>query len=200
MWKIVDTWHVTGLRGTGSHDHEVRDVFVPAHRACQLIDEPVSPGPLYTLPYVTIATILMASVALGIARHALDALEALASAKAPARSQTPLREHTYAQAQIGEAEGLLRAGQAFVYRTLEEAWDTAREGRRLTWSQHGLLRLASAISGRDRLRRHPRDKRIDTRIHLTARIVSVRERLAESEPQFLQRHTGGEALLDHELT
>lgn len=140
--EIVDTWHVTGLRGTGSHDYEVRDLFVPAHRACGLVDEPVHPGQLYALPYITIATVLMASVALGIARHALDALEDLASAKVPARFQTPLREHAYAQSQIGEAEGLLRGGRAFLFQTLEEAWDTVQEGRRLTWAQHGLLRLA----------------------------------------------------------
>jgi alkylation response protein AidB-like acyl-CoA dehydrogenase len=115
---------------------------VPAHYACGLVDEPVHPSPLYALPYITIATVLMAGVALGIARHALDALEELTAAKVPTRSQTPLREHAHAQAQIGEAEGLLRAGRAFVYQTLEEAWATARDGHRLTWAQHGLLRLA----------------------------------------------------------
>jgi len=139
---IIDTWDVAGLRGTGSHDYQVQDLFVPAHRACGLVDEPVNPIPLYGLPYVTIATVLMASVAMGIARHALDVLEHLASTKVPSRLQTPLREHAYAQSKIGEAEGLLRAGRAFVYQTLEEAWDTVREGRRLTWAQHGLLRLA----------------------------------------------------------
>jgi alkylation response protein AidB-like acyl-CoA dehydrogenase len=30
--KILDTWHTTGLRGTGSHDWEVSDVFVPEER------------------------------------------------------------------------------------------------------------------------------------------------------------------------
>jgi alkylation response protein AidB-like acyl-CoA dehydrogenase len=70
--EIIDTWDVAGLRGTGSHDYQVQDLFVPAHRGCGLVDEPINPGPLYALPYVTIATVLMASVAMGIARHALD--------------------------------------------------------------------------------------------------------------------------------
>ena len=49
------------------------------------------------------------------------ALEELAAVKTPARAQTVLREDPVARSHIGEAEGLLRAGQAFVYRTLEEA-------------------------------------------------------------------------------
>jgi indole-3-acetate monooxygenase len=140
--EIVDTWQVGGLRGTGSHDYQVRDLFVPAHRACWFTGKPVQPGPLYALPYITLSTALMAGVALGIARHALDALEALAAVKTPARSQAVLRESPLAQAQIGEAEGLLRAGQAFVYRTLEAAWDAVQRAGRLGREQHGLLRLA----------------------------------------------------------
>jgi alkylation response protein AidB-like acyl-CoA dehydrogenase len=140
--EIIDTWHVAGLRGTGSHDYQVHQVFVPADRACRLVDEALQPGPLYKLPYISTATVLMACVALGIARHALDVLEKLTATKVPSRSQNPLREHAHAQAQIGEAEGLVRAGRAFVYQVLDEAWETVREQRRLSWTQHGLLRLA----------------------------------------------------------
>jgi indole-3-acetate monooxygenase len=140
--EILDTWHVGGLRGTGSHDFQVQDLFVPVHRACSFAEEPVQPGPLYTLPLVTAAAALMASVALGIARHALDALEELAAVKTPARSQTVLREDPVARAQIGAAEGLLRAGRAFMYETIEQAWATALNGGRLSWKQRGLVRLA----------------------------------------------------------
>lgn len=140
--ELVDTWHVAGLRGTGSHDYRVHDRIVPARRACELAAAPVEPGALYGLPYLTVTTALMAGVALGIARHALDALEELAVVKTPARARTVLRESPQAQAQIGEAEGLLRAGRAFVYETLEEAWDTVARGRRLGRQQHGLLWLA----------------------------------------------------------
>jgi alkylation response protein AidB-like acyl-CoA dehydrogenase len=141
--EVIDTWHVTGLRGTGSNDYQVDDRFVPAHRACRMAGAPVHPNPLYTLPYIPIATAIMAGVPLGIARHALDALKDLAATKTPTAGQAPLREMPAIQAQIGEAEGLLRAGRAFVYETVAEVWHGVSGGQPITWEQLGLLRLCA---------------------------------------------------------
>src|SRR5262249_3021377 len=133
--EVIDTWHVAGLRGTGSHDYRVADVFVPAHRACWFSQEPVQPGPPYALPAVALFAALIACVPLGIARHALDGFKELAGVKKPTRSETLLRDKAVAQAQLGEAEGLLRAGRAFLYATVQEAWEAALRGRRLDWEQ-----------------------------------------------------------------
>jgi alkylation response protein AidB-like acyl-CoA dehydrogenase len=142
--EVADTWHVAGMRGTGSHDYAVNDVLVPAHRAVWFTDEPAQPGPLYTLPGLALFVALMATVPLGIARHALDALRELALVKTPSGADTPLRDNPHAQARIGEAEGLLRAGRAFLYETVEEVWDAASHGRRISWEQRGLLWLAAS--------------------------------------------------------
>src|SRR5262245_5305098 len=49
--RILDTWHVAGLRGTGSHDMTVEDVFVPAERSVSIVDDrPRAQGPLYAFP------------------------------------------------------------------------------------------------------------------------------------------------------
>ena len=58
-YEIVDTWHVSGLKGTGSHDIAVKDAFVPAHRMLRYADNfrGIAPGlaintaPLYRLPW-----------------------------------------------------------------------------------------------------------------------------------------------------
>jgi alkylation response protein AidB-like acyl-CoA dehydrogenase len=142
--EISDTWHVAGMRGTGSHDYTATDLFVPTRRAVWFSEEPVQPGPLYTLPTVALFVALMAGVPLGIARHALDTLRELAGVKTPSGADAPLRDNPHVQARIGEAEGLVRAGRAFLYESLERTWEAALRGQRLDWEQRGLLWLAAS--------------------------------------------------------
>ena len=47
---VLDTWHVAGLRGTGSHDYTVSELFVPERRTCWWSQEPVHPGPCTRCP------------------------------------------------------------------------------------------------------------------------------------------------------
>jgi alkylation response protein AidB-like acyl-CoA dehydrogenase len=48
--KIIDTWTAGGLRGTGSHDMVVSDVFVPSSYASGFTDPYVLPEPRYRIP------------------------------------------------------------------------------------------------------------------------------------------------------
>jgi indole-3-acetate monooxygenase len=140
---VLDTWYTIGLRGTGSHDFEVSDVFVPASRSLWFSDPPVEHGPLYSLPAIALFATFIASVALGIARHALEVFKNLARVKIPTGSQELLRAGAVAQSKLGEAEGLLRAGRAFLFESLEAAWEVAQRGERLSWMQRGLLWLSA---------------------------------------------------------
>jgi alkylation response protein AidB-like acyl-CoA dehydrogenase len=140
---VVDTWHVGGLRGTGSHDFEVKDVFVPASRTVSFADPPVEPGPLYSLPSIAMFATMIASVPLGIARHAIEAFKQLGGVKKPMFSQALLRDGAVAQSHLGEAEAFLRAGRAFLFESLGSAWQIAQRGERLTWHDRGLLWLSA---------------------------------------------------------
>ena len=82
--EILDTWHTTGLRGTGSNDVVVRDVFVEEARSFSFQDPNLvkRPGPLYAFPFMFMAK--GSAPALGIARRAIDALIESAATK-PAR-------------------------------------------------------------------------------------------------------------------
>ena len=67
--EIHDTWETTGLRGTGSHDFEVRDLRVPVGQTASLaIDRPLHDGPLYAFPAFGLLALGIAGVAMGIAR------------------------------------------------------------------------------------------------------------------------------------
>jgi alkylation response protein AidB-like acyl-CoA dehydrogenase len=69
--QMLDTWHATGLRGTGSHDAEVRGAFVPTEEVADFARGP-RPGlpPIFGIPENAIAPLLAAGVALGAARGA----------------------------------------------------------------------------------------------------------------------------------
>jgi alkylation response protein AidB-like acyl-CoA dehydrogenase len=142
--EIIDTWDSIGLRGTGSHDYAVDDIFVPAARSLSFREPPVESGPLYAMPTIALFGTVLAAVSLGIARHAIDILVDLAQARATSRSRGgSLREDATVQTNVGHAEALLGAGRAFLFEALQEAWQAVRDGRELSPAQRGKLWLAS---------------------------------------------------------
>ena len=143
--EVIDTWDVGGLRGTGSHDYRVADLFVPAsHAVSGAGDDPRLAGPLYALPRHTVFGITIAAVPLGIARAALDGLGELSAAKTPRIGSAPLRERPVVQAAFGRAEAQLRAARSFLLEACEDAWGAASAGVPLTLEQRVAVRLACA--------------------------------------------------------
>lgn len=121
--RIIDTWDVIGLRGTGSHDFAVHDVFVPASHTSSLADVPHENGPLY-MPRLFLTWVWTATVAnaLGIARGAMNAFVEMASAKASTSSPTLLRDRPLVQVRTAEAEAILSAARNYVRGTVAETW------------------------------------------------------------------------------
>ena len=143
--EIADTWHVSGLRATGSHDIAMNDVLVPAGRAASLFtDVPVATGPLYAFPVFGLLATAIAGVTLGIARGALDDLSAL-GAKVPGAGGRSLAERPTVQADFGRAEGALRAARAQLFAAIDAAWAAAAAaaGSRLGDAERLGLRLAA---------------------------------------------------------
>ena len=82
--SINDIWHVSGLRGTGSHGFIADDVFVPAGYAIPVVPEKHRMhGPLYQFSATGLFAPAFASVALGLAHASLAALIDFASGKVP---------------------------------------------------------------------------------------------------------------------
>jgi alkylation response protein AidB-like acyl-CoA dehydrogenase len=142
--EVLDTWHVSGLRGTGSNDIAVEDLSVPAGRAASIITEsPREPGPLYVFPPFGLLALTIAGTALGIGRAAIDDLLELAGAKTPTLSTRTLAERPVTQTRIAQAEAGLLAARAFLYDAVGIAWEAARSGGAISLEQRAGLRLAA---------------------------------------------------------
>jgi alkylation response protein AidB-like acyl-CoA dehydrogenase len=120
---IVDTWRVMGMRGTGSQDFTVDDVFVPARRSCLSEAPPHETGALYNPRawYVHLWTPSAAN-ALGIARGAIDSLAEIAMTEATTMSASLLRDRPMVQTRIAEAEAIVNAARAFVFDAVGRLW------------------------------------------------------------------------------
>jgi alkylation response protein AidB-like acyl-CoA dehydrogenase len=141
---VIDTWSVSGLRATGSHDIAVDGLEVPAARAASLItDPPREPGPLYAFPPFGLLAAAIAAVALGTARGALDELGELAGAKTPTLSTRKLAERAATQSGVARAEASVRSARALLFEATAECWDAAQRGGEISVEQRASMRLAS---------------------------------------------------------
>lgn len=146
---IHDTWDVTGLRGTGSHDTEVTSLRVPVgHSASLSTDKPRHDGPLYAFPPFGLLALGIAGVAIGIAHGAIAELIELAAAKKPGGSKRSLAERPAVQAAVAKAEALAGSARAFVAEAIDEAEAAAADEGQLGVKHRAKLRLAATHATR----------------------------------------------------
>ena len=121
---IHDNWHVMGLRGTGSCDFSVKDLFVPAGFAFDVsLTEPLRGGAMYRLGRPGFVTNEHSAFALGVARRALtEVLEVGQSKTRGYISINPLARRPAFQRMLSESDLRLRAVRALNVEVLEEAW------------------------------------------------------------------------------
>src|SRR5881397_4024990 len=102
------------MRGTGSHDFAVRDLFVPTAYTLNMADDtPLHRGPLYRLPVVFTLCSSLGPLALGIARGAIDCFVELMAEKVDRFTGTALRERLTVQERVAKADAALRSARAF---------------------------------------------------------------------------------------
>jgi alkylation response protein AidB-like acyl-CoA dehydrogenase len=147
--EILDTWDVSGLRGTGSNDVTVKDLFVPDERTLHLVGgAPRVEGTLYRFPLFGLLALGVASVALGIARGAIDDLTALATEKTPSGSRRRLADRGHAQMEVAKATAELAAAEAFISNDVGLIYWDASEGEDPDLHDRTRLRLASTHATR----------------------------------------------------
>jgi alkylation response protein AidB-like acyl-CoA dehydrogenase len=141
--EIVDTWTTGGLRGTGSHDVVVRDLFVPDRQASYFTDPFVLPGSQYRIPSTSRVIPGLAAMALGVARNAIEALVDLAVDKRNERTSQSLRDDRGAQTRLSQAEALVGSARLFLFDTINRLWNEVLAGREAPMPARAEVRLAS---------------------------------------------------------
>jgi alkylation response protein AidB-like acyl-CoA dehydrogenase len=146
--EIVDTWTVSGLCGTGSHDFTVDGVFVPDDRTFSIFEDEPLEGPLGQIPELTLSSLMVASVAIGIAEGALEEVTTLATGKVPMFADATLAANPLFRHDLGEAHARLRAAIRLVEGDLGWAWEIAREDAAFTPEVLARLRTAAVWATR----------------------------------------------------
>ncbi len=118
--EVVDNWHTTGMRGTGSCDYSVKDLFVPVRFLCNIRPPARRSGVLWRrstnfLPKV-------AGVPLGMARAAIDYAVDAVKNRVEFPSGRPLRNSGRLQSVIADSEMMLGAARSYVFIAMEREW------------------------------------------------------------------------------
>jgi indole-3-acetate monooxygenase len=142
--QIHDTWHTTGLAGSGSNDYSVQDVVVPRALSFHPFRAGARLEPLYRYQGFFIAN--MPSVALGCARRMINDFRELAERKIAPPALTPLKNEYRAQVALAEATTRLGAARAYQDSSLSSIWQTVLRGETPTAAQRAAVGMM-AIHG-----------------------------------------------------
>jgi indole-3-acetate monooxygenase len=145
---ILDTWHVGGMRGTGSTDYSVDDVFVPDELATFPANRRfASPAPILRTLDTTLGT-TFGFVALGIARGAIDGLIELASTQTSLHSDgSALRERISTAYELAKTEAMLEASRSSLIEAVQVVADAADRGEPVELPERARLRRAQVHAG-----------------------------------------------------
>jgi alkylation response protein AidB-like acyl-CoA dehydrogenase len=124
---ILDTWHVGGLRGTGSHDVVVENVRVPRALTLSVAEPSTLDGPLGRVPIICSMAAGYGAQALGVAQSAVDTLVEITSTKAPPEGPR-LSERPAVLAEIARHSAALEAARVYLRSCAAQLWRTAVAG------------------------------------------------------------------------
>jgi alkylation response protein AidB-like acyl-CoA dehydrogenase len=151
--RILNTWDVSGMAATGSHDFELQEHFIPAARMLAPVPQASFnrhfQGPAHTLfPFMANFGFAMGMVALGIARGAIDYCSELAITKVPRGSDVPLRDRPLFQYRLADAVAIAASARSWLIEELRRCWEMAHAGQPVDVPQRNRLALAAAHATR----------------------------------------------------
>ena len=136
QFRVHDTWHAGGLRGTGSNDVEVSEQLVPEHMTLSVADtkggptpgSAVNPGPLFQVPVFALFPYMLSGVALGIAEGLIDDFSSNILSRTGKMTGARIAEIQSTQIRLGEASAYARASRLVQMENCREAQRTIERG------------------------------------------------------------------------
>jgi 3-hydroxy-9,10-secoandrosta-1,3,5(10)-triene-9,17-dione monooxygenase len=137
-YAIEDVWDTVGLRGTGSNDIVVSEVFVPEHRSLSFIDvsklvvpgQELNGGPLYKLPYGSVFPYSITTPVIGMATGAYEAHVAYTRERVRvAYAGQKAAQDPHAQVRVAEAAAEIDGAWLALERNFTDLMGYARSGQ-----------------------------------------------------------------------
>jgi 3-hydroxy-9,10-secoandrosta-1,3,5(10)-triene-9,17-dione monooxygenase len=139
-YAIDDVWDTVGLRGTGSNDIVVSDVFVPEHRSLSFTDvtkcacpgHQHNTGALYRIPFGSIFSYAITTPIIGMAAGAYQAhVEYQRGRVRASYVGQKAAEDPFAQVRVAEAAALLDSAWLALERNMTELMAHARAAEKI---------------------------------------------------------------------
>lgn len=135
-FKVLDTWHTFGLKGTGSKDIVVEDVFVPEYRTHSSLDgfRGTNPGidsktvPLYQIPFGQLFPRAVSTSTIGATQGAINAYRDVASKRVGTNNGAKTAEDPHAQMAVARAQALVDQLKQRLHTIFDELMANARKG------------------------------------------------------------------------
>ena len=144
--EIHDNWDAVGLRGSGSCDFSITDLFVPDVMSWGFTDRPRRGGPLYLLGLPGYVAYEHAALALGVGQRALGLLTGSVSAKARGFEGSVVGDRPAVQRDLGRMDLRLRAASAMTVDVFETVWSGLEPEHGPRPDQQALMRSTASMA------------------------------------------------------
>ena len=191
---FTDGWHVQGLKGTGSYDYNVNDLFVPEYRTFELFTRTPHRGgsPAFRMGLMPITAAGHASWALGVAKSMIDDVTDLALTKVRMGDEASIAHKASFQRGLSHHLAMWNAARLLVVTTFSDVELAVKNGRDLTPGLRSEMRVAATYAteaGRE----------IVQWAHLAAGTAAIREG-SRLERAFRDMYTGTQHVFIGEKT
>ena len=144
--ELLDTWHVSGLKGTASTDYAVTKAFVPEGRWANLLSgSPVIDSPLGRFPFFGALGAGVAACLIGLGERAIEEIIAL-SEKRSTGSKKGLAERATLQADLAKAVANVRQARSYLHSTTDAIWERSESGAPVSDDDRVEIRLAATAA------------------------------------------------------